>query len=252
MGFNTWEDFANFDKHVRYESRFLLNPAAIEFLQNVKRTLSVRTLNLQSDFILYRAQIGHREYEDEDVGQTIIAGYLAERMKPIPHNGVEGRANPKGISYLYLSNDENTCLAELRPSCGQLLSSAQFKTKRDLRLVDCCSVARHYNQIECIFKPPQSQEEITNAIWSRINEAFTTPVTKNDSVSDYVPTQILAELFKTEGFDGICFKSGLGLGHNITLFNPDDADLVNCTVMETKSVSYEFSECANRYYVRGH
>lgn len=248
MGFNSWQDFQNFDREVKYENRFVHSELVSEFLSNIKRTLPSRERSIASRSILYRGQIGHEEFVSE--GQLIISGFHAPRMKPIPHKGKEGRANPKGISYLYLSNDENTALAELRPHLGQYLSSAQFQIQRDLRVVDCYSVQQHYSHIQCIFEPPASQEEIGNAVWSMINDAFTKPVTNADDASDYVPTQILAEFFKSEGFDGICFKSSLGQGHNFILFNLADAELLNCTVMETKTVAYSFDECANRYYVQ--
>jgi hypothetical protein len=34
-----------------------------------------------------------------------------------------------------------------------------------------------------------------------------------------VPTQILAETFKAEGFDGVAYRSGLERGTNIVLFD---------------------------------
>lgn len=248
MGFNNWLDFQQFEKKVKFENRFVHSPVVLEFLSNIKRTLPLRARSVASRSVLYRSQIGYEEHESE--GQHIICGFPATRMKPIPHKGKEGRANPKGISYLYLSSDENTALAELRPHLGQYISSAQFQIKRTLRVVDCYSVPRHYSYVECIFNPPVSQEEIGNAVWSMINEAFTKPVRNADDASDYVPTQILAEFFKSEGFDGICFKSSLGKGYNFVLFNLSDAELKTCTVMETKSVVYDFAECANRYCVQ--
>lgn len=248
MGFNGWQDFQNFEREVKFENRFVHSEAVREFLSNLKRTLPARARSVASGSILYRGQIGYEEYESE--GQLIVSGFPAARMKPIPHRGREGRANPKGISYLYLSNDENTALAELRPHLGQYISSAQFQIQRHLSVVDCYSVPQHYSHIQCLFKPPISQEEIGNAVWSMINEAFTKPVTNADEASDYIPTQILAEFFRSEGFDGVCFKSSLGQGYNYILFSLTDAELVNCTVMEAKSVSYSFEECANRYYVQ--
>lgn len=248
MGFNSWQDFHNFEREVKFENRFVHSEAVSEFLSNIKRTLPSRERSVASSAILYRGQIGYEEFDSE--GQSTISGFHASRMKPIPHKGKEGRANPKGISYLYLASEENTALAELRPSLGQYISSAQFQVHRNLRVVDCYSVTRHYTHLECIFNPPTSQEEIGNAVWSMINEAFTRPVTNADEASDYVPTQILAEFFKSHGFDGVCFKSSMGIGYNFILFKLSDAELINCTVMETKSVSYAFSECANRYYVQ--
>ena len=248
MGFNSYQDFHDFQREVKFKNRFIHSPVVAEFLANIKRTLPDRERAIETETILYRGQVGHEEYGTED--GWVVSGLPAERMKPIPRKGKEGRANPKGISYLYLSNEENTALAELRPHLGQYISSAQFKVQKNLRVVDCYSVPRHYNHIQCILNPPVSQEEIGYAVWSMINESFTKPVTNADEESDYVPTQILTEFFMSEGFDGVCFKSGMGAWHNFILFNLDDAELINCTVMETTAIAYEFNECANRYYVQ--
>jgi hypothetical protein len=42
---------------------------------------------------------------------------------------------------------------------------------------------------------------------SGINDAFAEPVTNTDDGADYAPTQILGELFKCAGYDGIRYKS---------------------------------------------
>lgn len=233
---------------MKHENRYVHSDEVKEFLFNIKKSLPAREKSLTAGSILFRSQIGYDEHEDE--GQLIIAGLSRDRMKPIQLKGYEGRANPKGISYLYLADDESTSMAELRPHIGEYISSAQFRINRSLRLIDCYSVTKHYTYLMCIFDTPTSQEDIGYAIWSRINDSFTKPIKNNDSSSDYVPTQILAELFKSEGFDGVCFKSSMGAGHNFVLYDLEVADLINCTVMETKSVSYSFSECGNRYYIQ--
>lgn len=248
MGFNSWRDFEYFEKKVKHETRYVHSEDVKEFLFNIKQSLPARERNMTAGNILFRSQIGYDECEDE--GQLIITGLSRERMKPIPLKGYEGRANPKGISYLYLASDENTSMSELRPHIGEYISSAQFKVNKNLRLIDCYSVPKHYSHLQCIFNTPTSQEDIGYAVWSMINDAFTKPIKNNDSSSDYVPTQILAEFFKSEGFDGVCFKSSMGTGYNFVLFSLEIADLINCTVMETKSVLYGFSECGNRYHVQ--
>ncbi len=246
MSFSSWRDFEKFENDVKYKNRFMHSAEARDFLSNIKETLPERERRLVSGSILFRSQIGYEERPFE--GQVGICGFPPERMKPIPNKACEGRANPKGISYLYLSNEDNTSLSELRPHIGQYISLAQFRTNKDLKVVDCYSVKKHYTYLMCIFGPPLSQVDIGDAIWSMINDAFTKPVTNNETSTDYVTTQILAELFKSNGFDGACFKSGLGKGHNYILFDVDVADLTNCKVMEAKSISYKFSECDDRYF----
>ncbi|TXK98997.1 hypothetical protein BMR10_01130 [Methylococcaceae bacterium CS4] len=65
----------------------------------------------------------------------------------------------------------------------------------------------------------------------------------------YAPTQVIAELFKSKGIDGIAYYSMLGDGHNIVLFKAKTAVLLHCSLCEIQEVSYEFQEIANRYVV---
>jgi hypothetical protein len=246
MIFKSWRDFEEFERHTRFERRYVRSSAAGEFLESLKETLPVRIGDLSKGNILCRSQIGYDEHETED--GPYISGFSETRMKPKAEFCGEGRANPKGIPCLYLSNDEKTCMAELRPHVGQMLSVAQFETTRDLKIVDCFSARQRFDDVELIFNPPTSQEGIGNAIWSLINNAFSRPVARSDNSSDYIPTQILAEWFQEQGIDGICFRSGLAAGHNFALFDLDSARLINCGVYSVDQLNYSFSESANRYY----
>ncbi len=58
-------------------------------------------------------------------------------MKPLRDRTREGRANPKGIPYLYLATHEDVAMAEVRPWIGSNISLGRFLTTRDLCLVDC-------------------------------------------------------------------------------------------------------------------
>ena len=71
-------------------------------------------------------------------------------------------------------------------------------------------------------------------------------------MADYVPTQIIAELFKVSGFDGIAYRSSLGHGHNIALFDLDAAKLINCFLFEVKKITFDFAEASNPYFLRNH
>ena len=51
-------------------------------------------------------------------------------------------------------------------------------------------------------------EEVPKIVWRWIDLAFSEPVDREDSTVDYVPTQIIAELFKTNGFGGVKYRSG--------------------------------------------
>lgn len=245
MNFESWRDYQEFESDVKFNRRFVHSNKTNMFFENIKATLPNRERTFAAGNILFRSQIGYVEEECDD--SIIKRGYDRDRMKPLTAKASEGRANPKGIAYLYLASDKDTSMAELRPHIGQHISCAQFQINRDLRIIDCYSSNRNISYAECIFKPPQSQNDISHVIWLNINNAFTKPVTNDHSSSEYVPTQVLAELFKNEGYDGICCKSKMGKGYNFILFNLDDADLKSCTVMQTKAISFEFEECENRH-----
>lgn len=91
---------------------------------------------------------------------------------------------------------------------------------------------------------PQEREE---AVWRDIERAFARPVSPSDDLADYVPTQIIAELFKVIGFDGVAYGSSLGSGHNIALFDLDAAEIINCSLFQVKNIEFDFKEAANPY-----
>ncbi len=173
-------------------------------------------------------------------------------MLPRSHAATEGRANPKGIPYLYLATNEKTALAEIRPSVDDYVSIGQFKTLKPLTLVDCSvghdSGLSLYFDIDMGPYEPDAEER-EKAVWNDIDRAFSEPIRDSDSSADYAPTQIISELFRSKGFDGIAYKSHLGDGYNVVLFDLDTADLINCALFQVESVDYEFKETANRYFV---
>jgi hypothetical protein len=64
--------------------------------------------------------------------------------------------------------------------------------------------------------------------WWYINRSFSEPVTNSDDVADYAPTQVLAETFRSAGYDGIIYGSTLGSGSTVAVFDMTAATLVNC------------------------
>ena len=84
-----------------------------------------------------------------------------------------------------------------------------------------------------------SPERREKSVWDDIDRAFAKPVERNDDLADYAPTQIIAELFKAEGFDGIAYRSALGTGYNVALFDIDTAKLKNRSLSEVKSVQFK-------------
>ncbi len=252
--FRTYKAFQDFRHHVLRESRYVLNDVSQAFLKMVLTTSQKRHSKFQEGRIFYRAQQGHgwQSIEQGDEEYEVPAPHSQERMRPRPHAATEGRANPKGIPYLYLATDKETAMSEVRPSVGDYVSVGQFKMLRSLRLVDCSighasGINLFFDLEKGLYEPDAEKRE--KAVWNDIDRAFSEPIAVTDSSADYAPTQIISELFRKEGFDGIAYKSNLGSGFNLALFDISVADIINCSLFEVKSVNYEFKETANPYFV---
>lgn len=149
---------------------------------------------------------------------------------------------------LYLCTNKEAAMSEVRPWLGSMVSLGNFKLTKDLRVVDCTKGETSTSRF--LLEDP-GIENWEDAVWADIDRAFTRPVTRDDSQSEYVSTQILVELFRSEGYDGIAYRSAFGeKSTNIALFDLDCADLEGCQLHEASSLRFNFRERDNPYFVR--
>jgi hypothetical protein len=149
-------------------------------------------------------------------------------MFPIREQSKDGRASSRGIPVLYCATNEATAVAEVRPQLGDLVSTAELRTRCDLRVVDCsrCHDSKWF-PFEDVPEP-----EIDEVVWSDIDKAFRDPVARGDDGIDYIPTQILTELFKHEGYSGVAYRSSFGTdGINVALFDLSCVRLDCCSLV---------------------
>jgi hypothetical protein len=104
------------------------------------------------------------------------------------------------------------------------------------------------NKYISTFDEPAAEKRAA-AVWHDIDRAFSLPVSRSDDVANYVPTQIIAELFKQNGFDGICYGSSLGPGKNVVLFDLDAVKIQGCCLYRVMGVDVEFEQESNPYVV---
>ncbi len=57
----------------------------------------------------------------------------------------------------------------------------------------------------------------------RLGEELTRPILPQSAAIDYTPTQYLCEFIKKQGYDGVVYRSSVGDGINLALFNPGKA-----------------------------
>lgn len=138
-------------------------------------------------------------------------------------------------------------MSEVKPWLRSHISVGQFKTVKELTLLNC-SVHTSNGLIIYFEEPDDQKKEVV--VWVEIDRAFSRPVTPSDKSSDYVPTQIMAELFKNNGFDGVCYRSALADGLNIALFDIHAAEIVNCFLYEVEEIKFSFQQSGNPYFLR--
>jgi hypothetical protein len=203
-GFASWRSYREFSQEIARKSRHFWSPETNQFLDTLSVRSGARVGELAAGAHFYRAQIAH-DYDSDGVP----APALPERMTPYPDRAREGRVNPKGIPCLYMASDVHTAMAECRPWVGSLVSVGKFEIARALRIVDCTSDREksgfYFSLLRKEYEPPA--EQIEEAVWGDVAHAFRKPVTRDDDVADYASTQVIAELFRRERFDGVGYRS---------------------------------------------
>jgi hypothetical protein len=256
--FASWRSYQEFVRRVRHTRRYVWDSRVKAFLDTVLATLKDRDLKILKDSVLYRAQ-RDIQYDSvvDDEGREIGRephGLGAERMKPRANRATEGRINPAGIPVLYLASTEQTAISEVRPWVGSEISVAQFKIIRDLKAVNL-SIGHGQTSIghitfEQLFGDKPMDDEIKEkAVWIDVDNAFSRPVTLADDTADYVPTQVLAELFKDAGYDAIIYRSQFGeKGYNVALFDIEDAEAINCAPYQVIGIEVKYKQIGNRWF----
>lgn len=172
-------------------------------------------------------------------------GYSTENMgNPPNHLAKSGRANPNGISYLYLANDITTTLYEARASLFDYVSVGTF------RLEDNISVVNLSRSTYDVFRLAEleSLEEVMihGSFIDKLEQELSKPRRKNDSELDYLPTQYLSELIKSMGFDGIEFKSSLySKGYNVAIFYPNKFKCLDVNVYDIDNILLDYKKIEN-------
>ncbi len=251
--FASYDSYRQFAFRVRHQRRYVWDAPVQAFVDTVLATIKDRDVELREGTVLFRAQAGIDYSEIQEGGPEEPSGYGAARMKPRPNRSAEGRANAAGMPVLYLGTTEQNVISEIRPWVGAKVSVAHFKLKRNLRALD---LSKGHGQSPLKFllghllkSTSMSREEKEKAVWISIDNAFSQPVTRSDDMADYVPTQILAEVFRNAGYDAIGYKSQFGeKGINIVLFDTGDADVIACAPYEVTALEVSFKEIGNRWY----
>ena len=219
-------EWVRFTEYLRSRRRYRLNSHWEAFVRRIAETAEDRQFIVRKGALLSRARIGYfwprRPFWQNKFSSLYPHPLLCSKMGAPPKRGsIDGRLNPRGISYLYLSSDDKTALAEVRPSTASLVTVGKFRIQRKQRIVDV------------------TDSRDTDRIWRSISDTFSEPMSRYDDSLAYIPTQYLAEAFKDEQYDGIKYASSIRKnGYNVLLFDSTAAKCVRCQLYVVDEVRY--------------
>lgn len=227
-----WYEFC---EHIQHRRRFLLGeddgepPTAVGLLIDA---LPLAVNPLRKGTLLYRARMGGVSGDFNRPGP-----YPPEKMgAPPAGENHPGRANPPGISYLYTASDPYTAVAEIRPWADSCVTVAELSVQKSIKITDLVDVP--------YLKTPFGHEDLRAEVDCRdilrnLGKALSRPVAPDAHDVDYIPTQYLAEMVLSHGYDGIRYPSALGTGSNVVLFDTAIALPVKTSLIKISGVRYQ-------------
>lgn len=227
-----WIDFVESIKH---ENRFHTDHINREVL---KLFFSLSKENYKSSNILYRARIsnGTEAWQKKQMGA------------PPREKASGGRVNPAGLSFLYLAEDKETAIFEIRAGIYEFLTIGEFKFKKGIKDIELINFTKLDKLSPFLLSYSNAKLEfIKYAInikhLKKISEEIAKPMRRQDGEFDYLPTQYICDFVKSCGYDGVKYESTMNENkYNLAVF---DEALLKCNKVKSyriSSLNYKFSE----------
>jgi hypothetical protein len=217
-----WQEFK---EEIKHNNRFFPKSSTLDINDMKGWIQELETFKYPRN--LYRARIS----EDGELIESTKMG------KP-PHEIVTaGRANPHGISYLYMATTKKTAIAEVRPHKGDYVCIANIKLPSKLRIADLRNPKQYLSPF---IRPDDNPETLFKYIelLQHLGLELSKPILPRKAHLEYISSQYLAELIKDSGFDGIIFKSSVERGDNIALFHDNGVEIIDVKLYEVTNLNF--------------
>lgn len=142
---------------------------------------------------------------------------------PPPRAARAGRMNAQGIAVFYGATDPSVALSEVRPPVGSRVVVARFEIIRPVRLLDVDAL-RDILVTGSIFDTTFIDRLRRAKFLEHLSERITMPVLPDDELTEYLPTQAIADYLANRSepkIDGLVYKSvqSGSTGVNVVLFH---------------------------------
>lgn len=171
----------------------------------------------------FRARVAN----ETELRERIKANLAGELGPPPERKRRAGRLNPAGVIAFYAAFDLETCVAELRPTVGSVITAAEFAITAPICVLDTTLFEAKPKTPDLYAKNAQQRAAQWQFMQSFMLE-IAQPISPDDEHLDYLPTQAVAEYlnkhhrFKFAGaermIDGVIYRSAQHpQGKNIVL-----------------------------------
>jgi hypothetical protein len=243
--YHTKSSISNADEKVSFSDDILDN---VNYWEILKKQLFEKTRYLtDTNYLIY--DLGWDSFFSSQIklekGKELFRARLHQNSSEPPFNSSQmfcppkdkataGRANPAGIPFLYLSDNQQTVLYEIRAAYLDEISIGTFvldnKITTDIFISD-------FTEIPTIFHPSKVSDKIKSSLLKeKISFELSKPLRRYDSEIEYIPTQFICEFIKIyTGVHGIKFRSSLHtIGNNMVIF---DQTIMQCIKIEKVKVN---------------
>jgi hypothetical protein len=214
---NLWDDFVN---DLKNKNRFHTKHINTEILEIF---CSYRRKPYKRGDAFFRGRISSDK------------GYRTDEMGAPPlDKAAAGRANSLGVRCLYLANDLDTTIHEVRAGAYDYVTIGNFELQQDIIVVDLRSIDKispFLPELDC------TQYAVNKDVLRQINKEIAKPLRRNDSPLEYTPTQYISEFIKSVEHNGRIEYAGIEYdstmssdGYNLAIFSPE---LFKCIGVET-------------------
>jgi len=221
-----WEQFC---KELKFKNRYF--PSKVLDLELLGELLSFQEEIIKADSHLYRVRISE--------GSEKL--HLSKMGRPPIEMSQHGRANPLGITYLYLASDTETAIAEKRPFVKDKVTVGNFLVKAPLSVVDLRDP-----KIDDPFQYGDNLGFVLTYLGflRKLGFELSKTISPKEADIEYIPLQYLCEFIKIRGYDGVAYKSSVAKGYNIAVFSDKKLECTDTKAYEIKNIQYTFEQTA--------
>lgn len=227
-------EWTNFEEALINNNRFFPQETMNngEVFKSVKKIISILETELKNEHILYRIRKGKYIHNDN-------------MLEPPPEYTREGRLNPKYISVLYMTEEIETAIAEMRPTYEDELTVVKLKTTEMAKIIGFTLGFNIYYFIAKNIQDNFIDENLSYGKIKKLVEIINLSMSKSASGDDvyrsYLPTQYISMYIKSLGYDGLAFKSSVHSGKNVVFFTSEKVQIVENSQAKIENIRYEYS-----------